>query len=159
MEMIIYLALLSIFLLVVIDSLIGFSSSYKKMRVSRLVTDSAAVFFESVSREARDSHDVDLAQSILNTSPGKVRLAAFDLSGAPANVTIALENGAVNLYREDVYLGPITPKEASTTELVFRLLDNGRTKALRIEMLVTATSGPYVKTENFEDTIVLRGSI
>jgi Tfp pilus assembly protein PilE len=158
-ELIIYIALLTAFSVVIVESIIGFSDSYRRLRASKLVSDSAAISFERITREIRDAHDFDLAGSVLNSNVGRLKLVAADLGGDAYFTTFALENGVVEVYENDVYKGPLTSKSASTTSLVFKVLEGVRTKAVHIEMSITATSGPHVRSENFSDTVILRGTI
>lgn len=159
LELIIYMALLALFMLLVVNTILVMSGSYRKLSLSRTIANSAATSMERITREIRQATDVDVAQSILNAENGKLRLLTTNDDGYAQTVSFALNDGAINVYENDLLVGPLTKSFASTTALIFRVYSNLRSKAVSVEMTIQAQKGTEIKTETFNTTIVLRNSI
>jgi hypothetical protein len=100
---------------------------------------------------------VNVAQSTLNSSNGKLNLAT-EKNGSDTTVEFALAGGAVTLTQGGSYVGALTPSTASTTNLTFRLITTAVSQAVKVEMTVQSGTGTAMRSANFYDTVVLRGS-
>lgn len=157
-EMIVYVAVLTIFSLIIVQTIVAMSQSLREIRVARDISSSASLSMERITRELRTANDIDSAQSVLNDNPGKLMLLTTDISGTAQTVSFFLENGSVNLYENDILTGSLTSGRASTTKLIFRSLSNGKDKAVKVEMTIASMRGSYYRTENFYSTVILRNS-
>ncbi len=157
-EMIIYVALLILFVILVVDTIILMSGSYRKLTLARTIATSAAVSMERMTREIRQSTDVDNAASSLDTSAGRLGLLTTDDSGAAETISFALENGRINVYENGVLSGPLTSASASTTVLRFHLYQSGASKAIQILMTLQAQNASETRTETFQTSVELRNS-
>lgn len=158
-EMIIYLAVLSMFSLLIVELIFMMTTSYRKLVLARTLANAGVVSMERISREIRTASDVDPANSLFDVNPGYLRLNTTDTNGLLHTVSFKLEDGRINIYKNETLIGPLTPSQASTTQLVFRLYTGSRSKAVGIEMIVEAESGDEVRSETFQTMIVLRNSL
>lgn len=157
-EMIVYVSLLALFLVLVVELIVVMSTSYRKLTLARTIAQAGVVSMERITREIRTATDVDLLQSTLDASPGRIRLYTTNESGFTQIISFALEDGRVNVYENDLFAGSLTSSKASTTALLFGLYDNGRSKAVSIDMTLEASKGEELRTESFRTTVELRNS-
>lgn len=157
-ETLIYISILAIFTVFVFELVILMSNSYKKVELSRTIANSAVISMERMTRDTRGAINLDQAGSVLGTNPGRLQLFTVDENGTNVTVAFRLESGRVNVYENDVLMGPLTSLQASTTELVFRLYTNSGAKAIGIEMTIEATRGPDTRSDSFKTTTLIRNS-
>lgn len=158
-EMIIYIALLSLFVLLVVDVIVMMSWSYHRLVLARVISESSSLSFERITRELRTANNIDLAGSTLGASPGKITLQTSDTDGYAQTITFALENGVVNVYENGVLSGRLTQANATTTALTFSLYTGVTSKAVQVNMTIQAVSGIQIRTESFQTSIEMRNSL
>src|SRR4051812_39663825 len=73
-EMLIYIAILTIIFLMIVETIIGFSSSYRTLGAQRIIEHSAMESLERLTRDIRGATSVDVLNSTLGTSPGVLKL-------------------------------------------------------------------------------------
>jgi Tfp pilus assembly protein FimT len=157
-EMLVYVFVLTLFSLLVVESLLGMSGSYRRLVAARAIANSGVVSMERMTREIRNATDVNVLLSTLDAPSGRLHLVTSNDDGYMQNVSFALEEGVINVYRNDILVGPLTVGRASTTQLVFRVYESGRSKAVGIEMALEAASGSYIRTTPVTAFILLRNS-
>src|SRR3989344_4042339 len=157
-EMVIYIGLVSLCLLLIIDLVVVMSSSYRKLTLARIVADSASFSMERITREIRVASDIDMAQSVFNTSPGRIRLQSADAGGYAQSVPFALEDGRINVYENDLLSGALTSNKASTTALVFTRFATATSTGLMVLMDVQASKGEDVRSAEFRTFVQMRNS-
>ncbi len=157
-ETLIYISILAIFSVFVFELVILMSNSYKKVELSRIVANSAVISMERITRDIRGAVSMDQAGSVLGTNPGRLQLFTVDEDGANVTVAFKLESGRINVYENDVLMGPLTSLQASTTELIFRQYTNSGAQAIGIEMTVEATRGPDTRRDSFKTATLIRNS-
>ncbi len=156
-EMIIYVFILTIISAVIINMLLSFTSTYRTVVALRIAENSGIDSMERITRDIRAASSVDLSNSILSASPG--RLALTTTSGGVSTTTrFYLNEGILKVDVNGVFVGPLTVSKAQVTSLVFRLLDSGVSQAVRVDMTVQATVGSTVKTKTYHATVILKGS-
>ena len=102
---------------------------------------------------------VDLSNSILNTSPGKLVLNTTLADGTPTTVEFSVSTSTLVMKQGGASLGSLTSASTTIDSVIFKLLTNGSvSKAVRVETQISATSGGYSKTAKLYNTIILRGS-
>jgi len=156
-EMVIYISLLSVITIVLVNTVLSFTSSYKELAVLRAIDESAIDVMERLTREIRNSSGVDMVTSSFNSNPGFLTLTTVS-GGVLSTQRFYLDDGVVKVDIDGVYLGPLTLSSATITNLVFRKLDNTVSSAIKIEMTISATVGEITKARDFYSTVVMRGS-
>ncbi|MES3005076.1 MAG: type II secretion system protein [Patescibacteria group bacterium] len=154
-EMIIYVTILSIVSVVLVNTLLSFTGSYKQLQALRAVDRSAMDVMEKFSRSIRSSTSIDIGGSSFGANPGVLVLVETD--GLVSTTTrFYLENQVVKMDVNGVYYGPLSLGVADVTSLVFRKTDSDSTSAIKIEMTVSANIGGVTKQKNFFLTTVTK---
>jgi prepilin-type N-terminal cleavage/methylation domain-containing protein len=157
-EMIISVGLVSILLLVTIQTSLTVASIHRQSRTYLDVNSSAINAFSRFSRDTRRASLVDTVQSTLGASSGKLVLNMKKVDGSYDTTTFALASGTVQSFYNGAYTGDLTPININVSNLTFRRFFTGSTTAIRIEMTVAPDASSTVSALNFYGTYVLRGS-
>lgn len=156
-ELLIYVAILALILVTLINMILVIGRTYGRLKSSRAIETVGEVALEQMVREIRKASAVN-PTSVLGTSPGKLILVTIDDAGNPATMEFSLIGEAIyQRFNEGAYQ-PLTASSSAVTNLIFRELANGRTKAVRAELTAQSGEGTAFRSENFYTTIVLRGS-
>lgn len=156
-EMVIYVSLLTIIFVASINMLLSFSQSYRTLSALRVAEHSGVDSMERMTRDIRSATSVDSGNSTLGISPGVLTLTATS-NGVSTTTKFYVQNGVLKVDVNGAYFGPLTLSSASTTSLIFRLISNGNSDAVRIDMTVLGTVGNITKSKNYHSTIVLQGN-
>jgi len=157
-EVIVYVFLIGLILSVVVVALFSLSRSYRIMQSSFAIDATAQASFERITREIRGALSIDLVESTLDSSPGKLVLNTRDSLGDPLTIEFYLDNQTLFVKEDNVDIGPLSVSSARITNLVFRELSSGESDAIRIEMTVESGQGESLREKKFYSTIVLRGT-
>lgn len=160
-EMVIYIALLALIMTVIINMLVSVIRSQANIKASKAIEETFISSFERIVREIRDARSIDPASTFgsnIAVNVGSLKLNTNDSLGNLRVVEFYVEQGVVKLKEDDVVSGPLTPASASVTSLIFRSIDSGYSKAVRIEMIVQSGQGAALKTESLSTTAILRGT-
>jgi type II secretory pathway pseudopilin PulG len=157
-EMIVYVAILSAVFVLVINTLLIVSRSYKAIKLSNDVNNSASISLERLTREIKLSNSVNTTSSILDSNPGRLVLNTVDEFNAPLVLDFYIVDGTLALDKNSVLFGVLTRDNIEVTNLIFRYITSSTSEAVKIEMELTGTEGNKTKIENFYTSAVLRGS-
>ena len=157
-EMLIYVAITALLMTTIVSALVHLTDSHRLLVLNRVIQDSGTVSLERITREIRAASSVDIGASVLNQNPGALELLSVSESGSTRRVRFTLQNGILYVTENGVLQGPLSPASASTTSLVFRRITTANSEAVKIEIVVSATSSRFSKTIPFYNTTVLRGS-
>lgn len=156
-EILVYLAIFASLSILVINSFITVLSTFDMTRSNRDLLESGATAMERISREIRQSESIDIANSTLGSSPGVLQLNSTDSGGSPIVIRFTTSNGALNLYEAGALIGNLLGQNISVTNLVFRRIITTNGEAIKVELTIQDTSGKSPRSENFYNTIILRG--
>jgi type II secretory pathway component PulJ len=153
-EVIIYLAIFTTVSVLVINSFIVILSAFNVTNMNRRLLESGSVAMERITREIRQSESIS-AESNLST----LILNSFDSSGDSMVVKFKYENGNISLYKNNntEKEGSLIGGNVSVTNLTFKNITTAQSHAVRIEMTLLYSDNKNTKSENFYDTIGLRG--
>lgn len=157
-EMLFYVALLSLALLVVTQTLLVMIRSYGNLRATQHIEQDGGFSLDRIVREIRDASEVTDAESVLGTNPGELFLVTTNAVGASRTVEFYIENGQIMLREDGTPVGSLTGTKTTVTNLVFRKITTTRSKGVKIEMTIESGSGTANKSKNFYGTAVLRDS-
>ena len=155
-EIVVYLAIFSALSVLVINSFIVILGSFNTTRANRDLLQSGSKTMERLSREIRQAESVDLVNSTLGSSPGVLQLNSRDSAGTAMTVRFAIASGNLNLYENGTLVDNLVTENISPTSLIFRRITTTNGDAVKIELTVQDTSSS--KTENFYNTVILRGT-
>lgn len=157
-EVMVYLAIFTALSILVINLFIFILSSFNATNVNRKILESGSISMERISREIRQAKNIDIANSSLGSNPGSLQLNSTDSSGNPMIVKFINENGKLNFYKNNTNLqGNLLGQKLSVTDLVFSRISTLKSEAIKIKMTLQYSDGRNVESENFYNTIVLRG--
>lgn len=159
-EAVVYIAIFSIVFVFALNTVFTAIKSYNNFKVVKNLRSEAEFVLERWEREARLASGVSEAESVFGVSPGKIYLNSTDISsGAPKTAEFFLSGNSLVLRENGGAEKFLTSSSTSITSLVFRQISNASTsKAVKIEMTVSASKGGITKQENFYATAVLRNS-
>ncbi len=150
-EMLIYVTLLATILLLVINTVLSFSSSYRQLAALRAAEHSGIDAMERITRDIRQASSADTSIA------GALTLVATSNS-VSTTTRFYVQNNVLNVDINGTYYGPLTTSNASVTNITFTLLTNSTSKAVKVDMTVQGISGTVTKTKTYHSTIVLKGS-
>ncbi len=153
--MLIYVGILSITSLLIVNTVISFSRSYKDVVALRIVDNSAMDALERITRDIRGATSIDTGNSTFNSSPGVLTLVKTT-NGVSTTTKYYIQNGIIKADVNGTYFGPVTLSSASVTSLIFRKIDSANSSAIKIDMTITGTSGQSSKTKNYYVTTVMK---
>ncbi len=155
-EIIIYLAIFAMISIFVINSFINVMAAFNTTRINRDLLESGISSMERMSREIRQASSVDLVNS--NLGMGILQLNSTDDLGSPMVIKFSKDVDLLNIYRSGVLLDNLLGSNVALDLLVFRHILTAQGEAIKIEMTVHNVDGRKMKTENFYNTIILKGS-
>lgn len=155
-EMVVYVSVLSVISVLLINMLISITSTYRTVVALRIAEHSGIDSMERMTRDIRGAISVDTANSILGTSPGVLTLVST-YSGVSTTTKFYVDSGVLKVDVNGTYLGPLTLADTSVTNLVFNLLDNGVSQAVKIDITISGTVGVINKSKTYHTTVVLKG--
>ena len=162
-EMLLYLALMTIITIALVRALVVVFSSNQTSFADSNIRNSAYSAMENMIREIRSSESIDTADSALYPSAaGVLELNQVDASGNPYLVKFATSSaGTLDFFEGSTtpaLVGPITTNGTKVTSLVFTPINTGNSQAVQIQMNLQSTVNGLTKNQAFYDTIILRDS-
>ena len=155
-EMVLYVSILSVFFIIIVNSLLSFTKPYREILALRVVERSGLDSMERIVREVRAATTVDTANSTLSSSPGVLSLVST-YNNISTTTKFYISNNVLNVDVNGVYQGPLSAGSTSITNLTFYHLTNGVSSAIKINMTIEAVVGNVTKTKKYSTTVVLRG--
>jgi len=152
-EMLVYIALLTIISTSSIALLFSLDDMFAENRANQLVTRGGTIAMERMLYDIRSADIVDTFNSTLQSTPG-----VLTLTRGTTTTEFSKVNGAVNVEVNNVTVGPLTNSSVSVDELRFFMYSNLVTEAVRIKLTLSVTVGETTVTETFYGGTVLRGS-
>ncbi|MEI8130384.1 MAG: hypothetical protein WCG55_02670 [bacterium] len=144
---------------VLISCLIGMTKSYRVMRSTNDLIDSAHVSMERMTREIRGATSIDLTTSVFGTDPGVLKLNTTDSLGVSKTVEFDMTGGALEMV-DSSYGTPtdLTGESVAVTSLIFRKITPAHGSAVKVEMTLHSLRSPIDRSISLTDTVELRGS-
>ena len=158
MELIVYIAILSIVVSTLTLTAVSLLRSFAYARASGDVAEAATVALERLTREIRFAHVVQIGASTLGTHPGTLVLQTTDLSGTPATVTATLNSGRVLLSTNGGTPSPLTRGSVTVTNLVFTHMPGAEKHGVRIDLTLERAVRDTVISKDFQTFVVLDAS-
>jgi type II secretory pathway component PulJ len=157
-EMLIYIAILSMILVAIISVLFLLSRSHRAASSTKYVQSAALLSIDRMTRDIHNATTVNVIDSNLGSNPGRLSVNGIDSLGNTRNVEFYVQSGVLKVNENGVYAGQLTSSSTVVSNLIFRHIDQTVADAIRIEMQLSAGQGDYAKSETFYTTAVLRNS-
>ena len=157
LEMVIYISILVLVLVVVVNMTTVIILSQKKVASLRVIEHSSGVSLDRMTREIKDSLDVDIVESVFGVHPGKLVLDTTDLEGNPKKIEFYIDANTL-ILKDGLTENPLTDAEVSVTNLVFQQVTENRAKAIRMELTLEAGAGEFYRSEDFLAAALIRNA-
>ena len=148
-ELLFYIAFFSILSIVVIQSLVTMTRSFKETSIQAELVQSGTII-ERISREIRQAYDIS---SISATNLG---LASTDSAGANKTVEFLLSGTSLQLLENSVLTGNLNTPTIVVTDLSFTQITTLKGKAVKIALSFRSSNDALNRVQTFYDTVVLR---
>ena len=157
-ELIIYMALMTLLLAGVVQSTLLLTQGYRNVKAVRNIENSAIYSMDRMVREIRNAVSIDGSQTSYNTAQGSLKLNTTDDSGTAETVRFYVTGGKVMFQRNGSDVGPLSVSSATVSSLVFRSIATSTSQAIKIELTVESGTSTSYFTKNFYETATIRGS-
>lgn len=149
-EMLIYVALISVIFLLIVQTILSFTSSYRQLAANRALEHTAINVLERVTREVRNASNVNVSGNALTTTQAT--------NGVSTTTRFYLDTGVVKMDVNGSYYGPLSVVSGTVTSLTFTVLSSPGPQAVKIDMTVQGRSGAVTRTKSFHSTIIAKES-
>jgi len=158
LEAVVYITILVLLLVFLVNILLSVTRVIAEVRISRSLGNSAVVALERMTREIRAAETIDLTESILDSHPGQLVLEAIDEDGNDIITKFYLTNGILQVETVNPPVSSLIAAELEMSNLIFRQIISPSSEAVKIEFTLRNREGKIIKSRNFYQTAVLRGS-
>ncbi len=155
-EMIVYIAILSFMLALIIEVVLSVTRSERIIKATRAVENSAVMVLERVGREVRLADNILENESVFDSHPGVLTLTTIDGEGDAHEVSFYLSEGRIKQSVDGVELGPLTEERARVTDFRFYHVSSSGGEAIRTELTLESGTSTYYRTEKFYGASTLR---
>ncbi len=150
LELLCYIALFVVLSVVVIQSMITMSQSFKETTIQAELTESSHIM-ERISREIRG------ARSISSISATDLVLNTTDSAGVAKTVELLLSGTDLRLLENSVLTGNLNTPTIVVTAFTFTQINTTQGAAVKVSFTIRSTNDKQARTENLYNTVVLRG--
>lgn len=158
-ELIVYVTLFIILSVSAFQLIVSAFSVYRHAKLWRTVNVEGEAALQMIIREVRDAYAVDDSLSAFDINPGTIALRTFAYPTGTATTSSLIRKGAGGAI--ELIKGTTTvslTNDAVLQNLVFRSITTPKSRGIRVELTLTASSSVASTTSSFYGTAVLRGS-
>lgn len=152
LELLFYITFFSILSLVVINAMITMARSFKENSLQAELIQSGTIM-ERMSREIRAAYGVD--ETSTNTD---LKLNTNSGTNTKIEFKFISDEPDVQLWENDIFTGNLNTPNINITALAFSQITTAKGKAVKIILTVRSVNDVLGRTQDFYDTVVLRGS-
>lgn len=152
-EILFYISIFSVIFLVVIDSMIVMTKSFRETLINRDFMQAGNIM-ERITREIRDANGILSASA----SDNKIKLSVPNNAQVYYPLDINLVGTDIQLFEDNVSIGNLNSSNLSINYLDFTQIETVHGwSTVKVTMTVQSNRYNSTKTETFYDTVVLRG--
>ncbi|HTE48505.1 MAG TPA: hypothetical protein VK675_01195 [Candidatus Paceibacterota bacterium] len=152
LELLFYIAFFAIFSIISIDSMIVMAKSFKETAILTEFAQSGAIM-ERMSRETRQAYGIDFT-----STTSDLKLNTKDSSGVNKTIEFKFISPNIQLWDSGSNIGNLNPPNIVVTALSFTQITTGSGKAVKISLTIRSNRDSSNRLQDFNDTVVLRGS-
>lgn len=155
-EVVIYVTYVAILSAVAINGVIDLTQVFGSFQITRDLNNTADIVTDRIVRQMRLAYDIDQGASNFGVNPGKLVLNTTD---GTVNTTIEFYvlDGRIKVKESGVDKGYLGSKNVDVDILVFELITNGRSQAVRTRLELSVDRFGNSHTKTFYATTILRG--
>ena len=150
-ELLFYISIFAVVFLIMINSIIVMTRSFREASINTDIIQSSGIM-DRISREIRKAESINT----INTSD--LKLNTTNDAGTATTVQFSLSGSNIIFYDNDVLLGNLNSPNISVTSLSFTQITTAKGTAVKVFMTVLSNNYGSNRSENFYNTIVLRGN-
>jgi len=150
LELIFYISLFVILSTVVINAMFTMAKSFKETALQAEWMQGGTIM-ERISREIRQAYDIN------SISPSDLKLNTKDIYGSNKIVEFLLSSSNVQLLENNIFIGNLNTPKIVVTGITFTQITTAKGKAVKIILTIKSANDTLGRTQDFYDTIVLRG--
>ncbi|OGI95138.1 hypothetical protein A3A03_01805 [Candidatus Nomurabacteria bacterium RIFCSPLOWO2_01_FULL_40_18] len=150
LELLFYISFFAVLSLVVINAMITMAKSFRETAIQAEFMQSGNIM-ERISREIRQAYNISLISGsdlVLNTK---------DDAGVDKTVEFLLSSTNLRLIENGVLTGNLNTPNISVTAVTFTQITTAKGKAVKVTMTLVSQNDTLNRSQNFYDTVVLRG--
>lgn len=155
-EAIIYVTYVSLLSAIAINGIMDLTRVFVSFQITRDMNNTAEIITDRVIRQMRLAYDIDQSSSNFGVNPGTLVLNTTD-SGFGTTVEFFIHNGQVKVVEGGIDMGYLGSKNVDIDILVFELITNARTQAVRTRLELSVDRFGDKHTKTFYTTTILRG--
>lgn len=148
-ELLFYISLFIVLSLVVINSMIVMTKSFKETSIQTSLMQGRDIM-ERMSREVRK------ATGVVSITPTNLKVNTKDNAGNPKTAAFLFTGGNLQFSENDVLIGNLNSSNIVIDSLSFEPISTAKGSAVKIVLSVKLQNNPS-RLENFYDTVILRG--
>lgn len=150
LEVLFYISLFVIFSVLVIDTLMTMTRSFKTTTINSDIVNSSSIM-ERMSREIRQAY------TISNIASGDLTVVVYDIVDSLSIPTrFVISNGNLEFYKNNVFVDNLNSTNSTVESLSFNQITTAKGSAVKIVLGVSSNRDPLSHIYYFYDTIVLR---
>ena len=149
-ETIIYMAVLAMFMIAIVQGIMGFLKSYRVIKTLKNIENSAIISMDRMQREIRNATSITAIST--STNPG-----SFTLSSGTSTTRFYVSNNQLHLDQNGADIGPLVMQGITTSRFVVSLIATSTRQAVKVEMTLQAVVDGVTKSKNFYGTSIVRG--
>ncbi|MBU3969028.1 hypothetical protein KJ991_02325 [Patescibacteria group bacterium] len=153
-EVLIYMAITTMVLVFVINMMMFTTKTFNGFKISRDIKNSATISMGRMINEIRKAKSVDQTLSLFDNPNGKLALNMINGD----KTTLFLDSGILKIENNGTIEGSLSLTDTFINSLVFKVINNTKGQAVKIEINIKDKENGFTKSENFYMTTVLQGS-
>jgi prepilin-type N-terminal cleavage/methylation domain-containing protein len=150
-ELLFYISLFTIFSLIVINSMIFMTSSFRETVINKDLSQ-GSVILDQISRNVRD------ASGIIDIGTGSLTLNIPEGVLPARSVQFLLSGSDIELWEDDIFIGNLNPSNLVVSNLIFTQITTANSLAVKVFMSIKSNRYGSERIEDFYTTLVLRHS-
>ncbi len=151
LETIFYIVLFAMLSISVIDALLTMTKSFKETTIQAELMQGGNIM-ERLSREIKQAYGVN------TINVNDLKLNTTDTNGTKKTIEFLLSGSDIVLKDNDVFTGNLNGENIKVTNLTFTQINTAKSKGIKIFLTVSSNDDMQNRTEDFYDTVVLRGN-
>jgi len=144
-ELLFYIALFALLSIVVIDAMITMTKSFRETSIQAEWIQGSTIM-ERISREVRQAEEVTT-----------ISASSLELTNSGGTVEFVLSGTNIQFLENDVFTGDLNTANIVVTGLTFTQITTTVGEAVKIALTIRSTNDAQSRTQNFYNTVVLRG--
>jgi len=150
-EILFYISIFAIFSIVVINSMITMTRSFKETAIQAELKQGEDIL-KKIAQEIRSAYRID------EISASALEIETLDEDGDERDVDFLLFGTDVRFLERDIFIGNLNSPNLEVTGLSFTEVETINSAAIKISVSVKSKRDTQNRVVNFYDTVILRGS-